>query len=109
VVGVDLGDELVLRGEVAVADVEVLAGQADVVLGPRVHAGEQLRDPQVPAGELVGLGAQAAHGLHAREGDDRQGETERAEGAPKPHGERKIAKEGHAVSVGAPAVVMKLV
>ena len=47
--------------------------------------------------------------LHAGEGDDHQRQTERAEGASKPDGERKIANRGHASAVGALALGLKLV
>ena len=44
------------------------------------------------------VSAEAVHGVHAGEGHDRQGQAERAEGASKPDGERKIANRGHASS-----------
>ena len=99
-VGLELAGDPVLGLEVAVVDVQVLGDQAQVVLGALLDAADELRDPEVTVGEVVGFVAHAVHRVHAGEGDDRQQQAECTEGASKPHGERKIADGGHVTEIG---------
>ena len=92
---VDRLGQLVLRGEIAVVDVEVLDDLRADRLGPRAHAAGEVGRMEVDAVELAHVAAQRAE-LGAGEGrDDDQRQRERAEAEAQAGREREVLESLH--------------
>ena len=87
--------DALLRGGVAVVDVEVLGGQVSDGLGTRADLAHQREGAQVAAAHRVELALEPADGGAGEERDDDEREPERAEAGAEARGEGEVVETLH--------------